>query len=88
MPPTAPLESRTEPDRLPRYLLGFGLGALLLFDLPALFAGPTNPVWLAAAVLTAPTVGIRAGIDGFRRRNNSPGRPTGATALHPGRSSP
>ena len=88
MPPTAPLESRTEPDRLPQYLLGFGLGALLLFDLPALFAGPTNPAWLAAAVLTGPTVGIPAGIAVFRRRNNSQGRPAGATALRAGRSLP
>ncbi|CAH0201438.1 hypothetical protein SRABI26_01928 [Arthrobacter sp. Bi26] len=88
MPPTAPLESRTEPDRLPQYLLGFGLGALLRFDLPALFAGPTNPAWLAATVLTAPTVGIPAGIDALRRRNNSQGRPAGATALRPDRSSP
>lgn len=88
MPPTAPLESRTEPDRLPQYLLGFGLGALLLFDLPALFAGPTNPARLAAAVLTRPTVGIPAGIDAFRRRNNSQCRPAGATALRPGRSLP
>lgn len=87
MPPTAPLESRTEPDRLPQYLLGFGLGALLLFDLPALFA-PTNPAWLAAAALTGPTVGIPAGIDAFRRRNNSQGRPAGATALRPGRNRP
>ncbi|MCY1227999.1 hypothetical protein D9M72_402920 [compost metagenome] len=71
MPPTAPLESRTEPDRMPHYLLGFGLAALLLFDLPALFAGPTNPAWLAAVVLTGPTVGIPAGIAVFRRRNNS-----------------
>lgn len=62
MPPTAPLETRTEPDRMPLYLLGFGLAALLLFDLPALFAGPTNPAWLAAVVMTGPTVGIPTGI--------------------------
>lgn len=88
MPPTAPLESRTEPDRPPQYLLGFGLGALLLLDLPALFAGPMDPAWLAAAVLTAPTIGIPAGIDAFPRRNNSLGRPAGATALRPDRSRP
>ena len=88
MPPAAPLESRTEPGRLPQYLLGFGLGALLLFDLPALFAGPTNQAWLAAAVLTGPTVGIPAVIAVFGRCNNSQGRPAGATALRPGRSLP
>lgn len=87
MPPTAPLESRTGPDRLPQYLLGFGLGALLLFDLPALLAGPTKPAWLAAAALTGPAVGIPAGIAAFRRRNN-PRRPAGAAALRPGRSRP
>ena len=53
-----PWNPRTEPDRMPLYLLVFGLAAFLLFDLPALFAGPTNPAWLAAAVLTGPTVGI------------------------------
>lgn len=88
MPPTAPLESRTEPDRLPKYLLGFALGALLLFDLPALIAGPTNPAWLAAVVLIGPTAGIPAGIAVFRRRNNPHARPAGAAALRPGRSRP
>ncbi|MET3923668.1 hypothetical protein [Arthrobacter sp. UYEF20] len=85
MPP-APLESRTERHRVPHYLLGVGLAALLLFDLPALFSGPTNPAWLAAVVLTGPTVGIPAGIAAFRRRNNSRGRPAGTAA--PRRSRP
>lgn len=72
---------------MPRYLLGSGLAALLLFDLPALLAGPTNPAWLAAVVLTGPTIGIPAGIAAFRhRKNNSHGRPARAAALRPGRS--
>jgi hypothetical protein len=88
LPPTASAESRPQRDHVPRYLLGFGLAALLLFDLPALLAGPTNPAWLAAVVLTGPTVGIPAGIAPFRRRNNSHGGPAGAGALLPGRSRP
>jgi hypothetical protein len=73
---------------MPQYLLGFALAALLLFNLPALFAGPTNPAWLAAVVLTGPVVGIPAGIAAFRRRNNSHGGPAGAAALRPGKSRP
>ena len=88
MPPTAPLESQTEPDRMPQYLLASALTALLLFSLPALFAGPTNPAWLAAVVLTGPIVGIPAGIAAFRRRNTSHYGPAGAGALRPGRSRP
>ncbi|HAP88630.1 MAG TPA: hypothetical protein DCR15_02085, partial [Arthrobacter bacterium] len=68
---------------MPQYLLAFGLAALLLFDLPALFAGPTNPVWLAAVVLIGPTVGIPAGIAAFRRRDASSGGPAGAGAAVP-----
>lgn len=83
MPSPASLESRPQQDHVPQYLLGLGLAALLLFDLPALLAGPTNPAWLAAAVLTGPTVGIPAGIAAFRHRNGGP-----AGALRPGRSRP
>ena len=82
LPPTASAESRPQRDHVPQYLLAFGLAALLLFDLPALFAGPTNPVWLAAVVLIGPTVGIPA----FRRRDASSGGPAGAGAPYPGRS--
>lgn len=85
MPPTAALESRSEQDHLPRYLLGFGLAAFLLFDLPALFAWPTNPAWLAAVVLT---VAIPAGIAVCRRRNNSHAGPAGAAAPYTGRRQP
>lgn len=87
LPQTTPPESRAKRDHMPQYLLGFGLAALLLFDLPALLAGPTNPTWLAAVVLTGPTVGIPAGIAAFRHGDkNSTGRPAGATVLLPGRS--
>jgi hypothetical protein len=85
LPSTASAESRPQRDHVPRYLLGFGLAALLLFDLPALFAGPTNPGWLAAVARTAPTIGIPAGIAAFRRRNASYGGPAGAGAPRPGR---
>lgn len=69
LPPTNPLASRAKPDRLQRSLLASTLGVLVLFELPALFAGPTNPAWLAAVALIGPTVGIPAGITAFRRRN-------------------
>ncbi|MEN8584756.1 hypothetical protein ABFP37_18840 [Burkholderia sp. RS01] len=82
MPSPATLESRPQRDHVRQYLLGFSLAALLLFDRPALLAGPTNPAWLAAVVLTGPTVGIPAGIAAFRQRNG--GGPAGA--LRPGRS--
>lgn len=86
LPPTATAECRPQRDHVPHYLLGFGLAALLLFDLPALLAGPTNPAWLAAVVLTGPTVGIPAGIAAFRRRIASSGGRAGAGAPYPGRS--
>jgi hypothetical protein len=81
--PTAPLEARPERDRVPQYLVVFGLAALLLFGLPALFAGPTSPAWLAGVVLTGPTVGIPAGIAAFRLRNRAARRPDGTAARRP-----
>ncbi|HEY8700092.1 MAG TPA: hypothetical protein VIM08_03855 [Arthrobacter sp.] len=68
MSPTAPLDVRPVRDRVSQYLVLSGLAALLLFDLPARFAGPTSPAWLAGVVLTGLTVGIPAGIAAFRHR--------------------
>ncbi|WP_350005852.1 hypothetical protein [Pseudarthrobacter sp. WHRI 8279] len=88
MLPSARLESRPHRESMPRYLLGFGLAALLLFEVRALLAGPTNPAWLAAVVLTGPVVGIPAGIAAFRRRNAPARGPAGAGSPRPGGARP
>jgi hypothetical protein len=78
-------EARPERDRLPQYLMVVGLAALLLLDLPALFAVPGSLAWMPGVVLTGPVVGIPAGIAVFRLRRRvgtaqtkQPGRPDGS----------
>lgn len=85
MPSTPPVEARPERDRLPQYLIVVVLAALLLLDLPALFAVPGSPAWMAGAVLTGPIVGIPAGIAVFGLRHGAgaaqtkqPDRPYGS----------